>query len=465
MKAAATEKEIPREQIDAAWAWTRYQPDARRPWDLRLAGHLYRRAAFGASWEQLDQAVRQGPQRSIDQLLKPDADVAALNRTYDELESAVDPDSQSTDSLRGWWLRRILETPHPLLEKLTLFWHNHFATSGARNSRALAMHRHVQTLRTHALGRFSELFAPIVTDAATLLALDAAANHQAQPNLSLGRDVLELFSVGPGNFSNDDARGVARALTGWFVTGNQVRYVAREHDEGRKTILGQEGPWASEDVVRIVVGQPATSRRIVRKLYRWLISETHEPNDALIAPLADAFASDHDIGKLVETMLRSNLFFSPVAYRRRVKSPVEFALGIVRGLEVLVNTEPLGHALAELGQNICHPPTAHGWAGGAAWINQATIIGRSNLAWDLLSASSVYGEKSDPGKVAQKHGHSSLREAGHFFADLYLQDDASPAARQSIQRLAAAAHPDADRSKALRELVHAIVTLPEFQLA
>ena len=126
------------------------------------------------------------------------------------------------------------------------------------------------------------------------------------------------------------------------------------------------------------------------------------------------FASDHDIGKLVETMLRSNLFFSPVAYRRRVKSPVEFALGIVRGLEVLVNTEPLGHALAELGQNICHPPTAHGWAGGAAWINQATIIGRSNLAWDLLSASSVYGEKSDPGKVAQKHGHSSLREAGHF---------------------------------------------------
>ena len=155
MKAAATEKEIPREQIDAAWAWTRYQPDARRPWDLRLAGHLYRRAAFGASWEQLDQAVRQGPQRSIDQLLKPDADVAALNRTYDELESAVDPDSQSTDSLRGWWLRRILETPHPLLEKLTLFWHNHFATSGARNSRALAMHRHVQT-RPHARTRWGD---------------------------------------------------------------------------------------------------------------------------------------------------------------------------------------------------------------------------------------------------------------------------------------------------------------------
>ncbi len=451
---------------DAEWAWARYEPGPKRPWDLRLAGHLFRRASFGATWHELQQALRDGPKQAVDKLFKPDADVAAFNREYDELESALDPDSEATDSVRGWWLRRMMQTPHPLLEKMTLFWHNHFATSLARGTHALSMHRHLQLIRGHALGRFSELLRAIVTDAAMLVALDAGANRKARPSVPFARDLLELFTVGPGNFSDKDASEVARALTGWFVVRNRVRYVDREHDEGRKIIFGQEGAWTGEDVVRILLAQPATPRLVVRKLYRWLVSETGEPGESLIGPLADSFAKDYDVAKLVETILRSSLFFSAGAYRRRIKSPVEYALGIVRGMEETVNPDPLGHALAELGQNVCHPPTAKGWAGGKAWINQATLIGRSNLAWAMLSGSAPYGDRLNPLSVAEKHGPSNAGAAVRVLLDLYLQGDVEPATREKLMRTAAGAgSARPDRVKLAREIAQTIVTLPEFQLA
>ena len=456
----------PPKDFDAQWAWARYEPGAKRPWDLRLAGHLFRRAGFGATWDQLQQALRDGPQQSVDKLLKPGGDVAAFNRTYDELESAVDPESESTDSVRGWWLRRMMQTPHPLLEKMSLFWHNHFATSPARGSHALSMHRHLQLVRSHALGRFSELLGAIVTDATMLVALDAATNRKARPNQPFAKDLLELFTVGPGNFSEKDASAVARAFTGWFVVRNRARYVAREHDDDRKTVFGQEGPWTGEDVVRILLAQPGTPRLIVRKLYRWLVSETGEPGDALIGPLADSFAKDYDIARLVETILRSNLFFSAAAYRRRIKGPVEYALAIVRGMEETVNPEPLGHALAELGQNVCHPPTAKGWAGGKVWINQATLIGRSNLAWAMLSGSAPYGDRLNPLSAAEKHGPSTVAAAARFLLDLFLQGDVAPEKREKVMQMAAgvgSAKPD--QVKRSREIAYAIVTLPEFQLA
>lgn len=464
---------IPREQdtasdkvTDPAWAWAPFDPTPQRPWDLRLVGHVLRRAGFGPDWEGLQRALRDGPQRTIDRLLHPAVDVAAFDRTYDQYESAVDPEADSTVPIRQWWLRRMMHTPHPLQEKMTLFWHNYFATSVARGAHALSMHQHLQVLRRHALGRFSEMLSAMACDPAMLVALDAAANRKARPNEAYARAFLEILTVGPGNFTEDDVRGVARAFTGWFVLRNRIRYVEREHDEGPKRIFGQQGPWKSDDAVRIALAQPGTPRNVVRRLFRWFISETQEPTDALIEPLARSFAQNYDIAQLVGTMLRSNLFFSAAAYRHRVKSPVEYAIGIVRGMEALVNPEPLGHELAQLGQDLCHPPTVRGWVGGTAWISEATLIRRSNLAAALFSASGPYGAKLDPENVARAHGHRQPDAAARFLIDLYLQGDVAPQVSEELLR--GVSGPGSSRSEpgqALRHLACTLATLPEFQLA
>ena len=448
---------------DPGWAWAAYQPDARQPWNLAQAGHLFRRAAFGAGWDQLQQALSDGPQRTVNKLLRPQADIAAFNREHDEYESS----SGFANALRAWWLRRIILTPHPLLEKMTLFWHSHFAANGAKVKNARLMQQHVQLLRSQALNSFRALLKGISRDPAVLIWLGAEANRKALPNENFARSLMETFTLGAGHYTKKDVREAARAFTGWFVLRGRLRYIAREHDGNAKQILGQKGNFTSDDVVRIVLEQPATARTLVRKLYRWLICETAEPDPKLIAPLAQSFAKDYDVLKLVETMLRSNLFFSRVAYRRRIKCPVEFALGIVKGLEGVVSTTQLGQDLADLGQNLYHPPTVKGWTGGRHWINSATLVRRHNLAMALLRGSGPYANKLNPWAVAKKHGCSTPESAARFLLDLFLQGDLGPDVRDALLKkiqTPAAADGD-DPAGTLRRFAHEIVTLPEFHLA
>jgi len=443
---------------DPERAWAPYEPDDQRPWDLRRAGHLYRRAGFGAGWSQLQQALEDGPQRAVDKLLRPDADVAAFNRSYDDFETG-----SSTDGLRAWWLRRMIESPHPLLEKMTLFWHGHFAIGNAKVKNGPLMHRHVQLLRSHALGRFDSLLEAVSRDPAVLLGIDCRANRKAQPNDNYARAMMDNFSLGPGHYCEQDIREAARAFTGWFVLRNQLRYIPREHDAGMKKIFGREGDFDDKDVVRLVLRQPAAPRLLVRKLFRWLISETEEPCDALVAPLAESFAENYDVARLVETMLRSNLFFSPAAYRRRIKGPVEFALGVVKGLEGMIPTIQLGEDLAALGQNLYDPPTVKGWPGGRYWINRATLLGRSNLAQTLLVGKKPYGEKLDPLAVAGSYGYEGPESAGRFLIELFLQGDVPDGVRETLLKAVIAA--GGDPSLAIRQFVHSLVALPEFQLS
>ncbi|MBM3890865.1 MAG: DUF1800 domain-containing protein, partial [Verrucomicrobia bacterium] len=165
---------------DPIWAWAPYQPNDARPWTLQLAGHLYRRAAFGGNWNQLRRAVADGPQRTVDALLKPASDVEAFNRAHDKNEASASS-GNATDNLRAWWLRRMIETPHPLLEKMTLFWHGYFAISNAKVNSALMMSRHVQQLRRHALGSFAAMLEGVCSDPAVFLHLEAKANRKARP--------------------------------------------------------------------------------------------------------------------------------------------------------------------------------------------------------------------------------------------------------------------------------------------
>jgi uncharacterized protein (DUF1800 family) len=448
--------------VDPAWAWAPYKPDAARPWSLRWAGHLYRRAAFGATWDQLQQALKDGPERTIEKLLRPDAEAAAANRALDEDERAAG--SASVEGLRAWWLRRMILTPHPLLEKMTLFWHGHFGISHARVESAQLLQEHVRLLRQHALGRFQPLMEEAARDPAVLLSLDAGANRKALPNEHYARGLMESFTLGPGRCPEPDLQEVARALTGWFVIRDELRFIPREHDAGPKRILGQEGPFEVKDVVRIALEQKATPRHLVGKLYRWLVSETDEPDERLLAPLADSLAKDYDILRLVETMLRSNLFFSEAAYRRRIKGPVEFALGIVRPLEGNVSATALGEHLAGLGQDLYQPPTIHGWPGGRAWISRATLVGRSNLALAMVAGGEPFGNQLNPSAVAQKHGFAGPQSAARFLLDLFLQGDVPEPVRDAVLK-GGTSPGENDPGPALRRLAHVMCTLPEFQLA
>jgi uncharacterized protein (DUF1800 family) len=447
------------EPADPDWAWAAYQPEARRPWSLALAGHLYRRAAFGAGWEQLQQALSDGPQHTVDKLLRPQADIEAFNRRCDESENVA---AGSLDGLRAWWLRRMMETPHPLLEKMTLFWHGYFAVNGGQLSNARWMQEHVRLLRSHALGSFGSLLQAMSRDLAMLQWLGAEANRKAAPNDSFVRPLMETFTLGPGHFTEDVIREAARAFTGWFVLRGEVRYLAQEHDETVKHILGREGNFTAEDVVRIVLGQPATAQTAVRKLYRWLIRETDEPSDALIAPLAGSFAQDYDVTRLVETMLRSNLFFSPQSYRQKVKSPVEYAVGIAKAMEGMVSATQLAQDVAGLGQDLCRPPTVKGWTGGRYWINTATLAARHNLAASLLQTGKPYDGKLDPCAVAQKHGHATPESTARFLLELLVQGDLETDVRDALRMPAT---DGAGPETTLRRFAYAVVTTPEYQLA
>jgi uncharacterized protein (DUF1800 family) len=344
---------------------------------------------------------------------------------------------------------------------MTLFWHNHFATSNVKVKNPALMKKHVQMLRSHALDSFEPLLQDVSRDPAMLVWLDANTNRKSQPNDKLARNLMEHFTMGLGNYSERDVREAARAFTGWAVLKNRLRYFDREHDSGSKKVLGREGNLDGRDVVRIVLEQAATPRLIVNKLYRWLISETDWPSDELIDPLAVSFSEHYDTGKLVETMLRSNLFFSRVAYRQRIKSPVDFALGIVEGFEALVPTLKLGIDLAELGQNLYNPPTVKGWEGGRRWINTATMIGRNRLAAALIDETREYGNKIDPAAVAKKHGYTRPEDAGRFVIDLLLQGDVEPKVADALLE----AGPDGDDSQRVRDIAHAVAISPEFQLA
>jgi uncharacterized protein (DUF1800 family) len=452
------------ELTDPGWAWAAFEPDAQRPWNLALAAHLYRRAAFGADWKQLQQALSDGPQRTVDKLLRPQADVGAFNRRCDESENAA---AGSVDALRAWWLRRMMETPHPLLEKMTLFWHGYFAVNAGEVNNPRLMQEHIQLLRSHALGSFDSLLRAISRDLAMLVRLGADTNRKAAPNDSFVRPLMETFALGPGHFAEEDVREAARAFTGRFVLRGQLRDLPHEHDETVKHVLGQEGNFTADDIVRIVLEQPATAEMVVRKLYRWLICETEEPGETLIAPLAGSFAKDYNVSKLVETMLRSNRFFSQASYRQRVKCPVEFAIGIAKALEGMVSTTQLAQDIAGLGQDLCRPPTVKGWRGGQYWINTATVIGRHNLALAILHGKEPYGDKLNPWAVAQRHGYTTPESAARFLLELFVQGDLTPEVRDALLQNAQTPATDGDGGPgaALRHLAYAVATLPEYHLA
>jgi uncharacterized protein (DUF1800 family) len=459
--------------IDPRWAWQPYRPSAEAPWDLRRVGHLYRRATFGATHDQLQQALKAGPEKTIDQILEGDKNDAFDAETNVLAESLTKVNNGL--QLRDWWLYRMLYSPHPLREKLTLFWHNHFATSNSKVQNAGYMLGQYKLLRKHALGNFGQMLREMSLDPAMMVWLDTKDSKKGNPNENYARELMELFSLGIGHYTEQDIREAARAFTGFTLKGSEVVFTKNEHDDGEKGVLGNKGRWKPDDIVRICLDQTSAPYFIATKLYRFLVSETVAPTQELLEPLVAAFRkSNFDFGAMVRTVLRSNLFFSAEVYRTRVKAPADFALGIVRGLEGRIGTTALAQVMEQLGQNVFYPPSVKGWDGGTNWLNGQTLLFRQNLALSLTSTEDArFGRRCDPAALARKHGKKTDEELVSFFLDLFLQGDVSEEAREKLLQYQRQSHKmkvpvywtaeDAADSR-VRALCHLVLTQPEFQL-
>jgi uncharacterized protein (DUF1800 family) len=500
------------DQIDPVRAWQRWEPSDADPWNRKWAAHLYRRAGFGASRADLVEAERIGPRCTLDLLVsgKPGAD--ELLETLSDIGRIAAESDESGDRLRGWWLYTILQGGHPLREKLTLFWHNHFATSIVKVQSPMLMFRQNCLLRSHALGRFGPLLQAISRDPAMLLWLDSSSNVKGKPNENYAREVMELFSLGVGHYAETDVREAARAFTGWHTDGARFVYEERLHDGGLKTLLGQKGAWDGGDVVRIVLEQPAAARFLVGKLYRFLISEAAVPPDALLEPLCAAFRkSDYDLLALVRTMLASRHFYSEHAFRQRVKGPAEYVLGAAlavygpAGDEEGLPPQALVHWLESMGQQLFAPPNVKGWSGGPAWLSTLTMLRRDNFA-GALAMGTLWAKSSrwarprsataappvpdllrklakavlpadapeepppprayDPARLLEEESAACPEDAARVLLDYYLPGGTPGAARRELLAFVAQGNPTGPAlARRVREAVHAIMTMPEYQLA
>ncbi len=476
--------------IDPRWAWQRYRPSDAEPWNHKKVGHLFRRAGFGASLAEMETALQSGLDAAIDRLLQNRSDPAG-DEVWGILTRSL-RQSNNGQQLPAAWLYRMLYSPNPLREKMTLFWHNHFATSNGKVRNAGYMLGQNELMRRHALGSFRTLLLEMASDPAMMVWLDTAQSRRERPNENYAREMMELFSLGINNYrrpdqrnySEQDVREAARAFTGWKLESGRAVFRLADHDDADKTVLGRTGRWRSQDVVRICLEQESAAYFIVAKLFRFLVSETVPATADLLEPLARGFRdSDYNFGALVEQVLRSNLFFAPQAYRSRIKPPVDFALGIVRGLEGhrpiangrRIGTTALADAMDGLGQRLFYPPSVAGWAGGRTWLNGQTFLLRQNLALALTStADDRFARSLDPAELVRRHNVSGDEATVDLFLRVFLQDDVPATTRtRLVHYLADARHEPAPvywsaadaADHRVRALCHLVLGLPEFHLA
>jgi len=455
-------------QLDPTWAWAPYEPSPKCPWNRRAAAHLFRRAGFSAGTAELDEAVKLGPARVVEKLCIPQstsADTTEFDRTVALLaeRTAATGNPQQVASL---WLYRMLNTPDPLLEKLTLFWHGHFATSAAKVESAKLMLAQNQTLRRHARGDFEEMVRAVSRDPAMLVYLDSTSNRRIRPNENYARELLELFCLGVGNYTEQDIKEVARAFTGWEVRAGKWAFNAIQHDTGTKSFLGRSGNFDGDGAVKAVLEHPASPRFIARKLVRFFLFDEPEAPPALVETIAQELRSNgFEIGPVVRRMLGSNLMFSEHAVGRKVRSPVELGVGLLRALGATTNLVKLHDGLSELGQALLYPPNVKGWDGGRAWINSSTLLGRANLVRRILTANETRYAAGNLEALAEKSGAKEAEQTVDWLLELLAAAPPPAAAREALVGLMKDANGPRDRSARIAQAIHAIAATPEFQLA
>ena len=387
------------------------KPISPASWDYTKAAHLLNRAGFGGPPAEIQKLADLGADQAIASLLDyekiPDAttnpDWAKPNpgelKNYREKIRNGTPEEKRIAQreqqqlfqrrmleLRGWWLQRMTHGPRPFQEKLTLFWHGHFATSIEKVRNPYFMWQQNDLFRRRALGGWQELLIETGKDPAMLLWLDQLQSKRDHPNENYAREVMELFALGEGHYTEQDIAAAARALTGWSLSQEDQRFQFRPfiHDSGDKTFLGRTGNFNGDDVIQIIVAQPQAAKFITAKLWNFFAGQM--PDEKLNNALAAVFRTGENHFKpVLDAMFRSEEFYAPEIIRNQVKSPVQWLVGSVRMLECELPPPLVSWGMMrQLGQDLFAPPNVKGWDGGVTWITTNTLLTRYNDAQSLV---------------------------------------------------------------------------------
>jgi uncharacterized protein (DUF1800 family) len=441
-----------------------WQPVDDQTLDLSSAAHLYRRAALGCDWPTLESATKRTVGEVADDLLRgaqPVADSPQLEQNFSQMKTVVMAGS-GPNPMPAWWLYRLIHTQQPTVEKLVVFWHGHFSTSASKILSSGLMLRQNETLRRGALGKFEHLVLEISRDPAMLLYLDNATNRRNRPNENYARELLELFCLGLGNYSEQDIRELARAFTGWELRGESFQFNRFQHDPSEKSLFGSGGIYSGEQAVAAVVAHPEASRFIARKLFRYYVSDDLPIDPALAEPLAECLRENNfEMRVGLRKLFTSRLFFSDVARAKKIRSPVELAIGLLRSLNGTTNTIGLADSMRELGQALFYPPNVKGWDGGRQWINSATLVGRINLVVKLLDKNVEFASGPES-SLDRFHNISTTEDAIDRAQSLMLAVELDQDKRSGLVKLLGKS--SGNRSK-LIQAIKAMSTMAEFQLS
>ncbi len=417
------------------------RPIRKQDFGYEQARHLLWRAGLGGSEQQIRLLVSWGPEKSVEYLLNPDKveypwpkddafdknimhpPTAEEREMYRKAQRAQDEDTlaevraerqrreqedrRQMRDVQKWWLKRLIETPRPLEEKMTLFWHGLFATNYRTIENSYHMFQQNQLFRKHSLGSYAELLRGIIRDPAMLAYLNNNQSKKDKPNENLAREIMELFSLGVGNYTERDIKEGARALTGYTFEDDGFVFEKKNHDTGVKTILSNTGPLDGDGFVKAILAQSACPKYITRRLYSYFVAdvppderggdkELPSAQRKVLQQLAYAFGeSRYQVKPLLRKLFLSEHFYEARFMNDQIKSPVMLAVGAVRSLNAPVRDLTIvSDALDLMGQNIFYPPSVKGWDGGRSWINTSTLFVRQNTLAFFLSGKKPQGYDS-----------------------------------------------------------------------
>ena len=395
--------------------------------DIALMAHLMRRAGFGATRDELERRVEQGYEATVEELVnperQPEVDEYMLYRYLPMTEIAFSHVQGVTH-----WLYYLIHTRRPLQEKMALFYHQVFATGDAKVNAANHMVEQIRMFRHHGMGSYKELLLRLAKDPAMIFWLDNNLNHKNAPNENWGRELLELFSMGVGNYTEKDVFECSRAFTGWTMNAKiptnpygrfywQFAFRPEDHDFSEKSFLGHTGPFDGEDIIDIIVEQPACHRFVARHLYNFFVAdEPPVPSWPNVAPrdpeaietLSEAFVdSGYELRPVLRTLFNSD-FFKEATYQK-IKSPIETFVGTIRLTRDLEGPdsrlpiiEPVAKETGYMGQSLLDPPSVEGWHTGEGWINSGTLAKRINFVVDRVSDTDLPGVQDIIKRVASE---------------------------------------------------------------
>jgi uncharacterized protein (DUF1800 family) len=386
--------------------------------DVKLMAHLMRRAGFGASRGRLDELVEQGYDETVENLLSA---IDRPTRITDNLIRRYHPEysgMMGNQSPSGNWMYRMVSTDAPLREKVGLMWHGMFATGYSKLANGKVLHDQIRMFERHGMGSFKNLLMELSRDPAMIVWLDNSENHNGSVNENYGRELLELFSMGVGNYTEHDVKEAARAFTGWTIGNTEYmtlksardsvwpygrlsfhfEYKEHDHDNGEKEFLGHKGNLNGEDIVDIICDQPATAAFLSRHMYSFFVADEppvpewpyKEPRDPeAIAALSKVyFDSDYNVEEMLRFLFKSDFFKSEQARYQRVKSPAELVAGVLRLTGEFnrpkVDMNPTNLQSTYMGQWLLNPPSVEGWHWGTEWIDSGALVERVNFASERL---------------------------------------------------------------------------------